>query len=402
MSHATELPRPDHIPAELVRHFDFTAGHVLDDPYQAFDRLRDDGDIVWSPMLGQHWIVLSADLVREAFQTPDVFSSYPTGVPAMTEFWPRKLIPQELDGAAHVRYRRLLSPFFSPSAVRPMADAVTRRATALIEAIAEEDEIEFIRSVALPLPSSVFLDLFGLPLERADMFTTWTDQLLHSGDPQVSAEVGRMVIQYLIGLIAEKRANPEDDLISALTTAVVEDSSLTDDEILDIAFLFFIAGLDTVTSQLGVMFYHLSRDIELQQRLRASPELVPAAVEEMLRAYPIVPPARTLTRDHVLGGVHMKAGDTVLLATSAASRDPRLCENPQQVDVDRPAVANPAFGLGPHRCIGSHLARQELSIALQLMLEMMPEFRLAAGCQPKWHTAGNVWGIDQLRLAFGR
>lgn len=394
---------PSHVPSELVRDIDFVSdAAVLADPYIAFDRLRDDGDILWSPKLGGHWIVLAASLVREAFQRPDVFSNYPTGVPPMVEFWPRKLIPEELDGEEHTRYRRLLSPFFSPSAIRPMADSVRKRAHDLISAVLGHDEIDFVRAVALPLPSSVFLDLFGLPPEQADVFTSWTEQLLHSGDPEASAAVGQRVVEYLLGLIAERRDEPRADLISTLTTVVVDGQPLTTEEVLDTAFLLFIAGLDTVTSQLGVMFYHLARDVELQRRLRANAELVPAAVEELLRAYPIVPPARTLTRDYTLGGVQMRKGDTVLLATSAASRDPQEYQNPRIVDVDRPAVSTTAFGLGPHRCLGSHLARQELVIVLELMIEMMPEFERAPGFEPKWHTVGNVWGIDALRLRFRR
>src|ERR1700751_4921163 len=193
---------PSLLPAELVQDCDFAGdAEVLADPYLAFDRRRDDADILWSPKLGGHWIVLAAGLVREAFQTPDAFRSYPTGVPAMTEFWPRKLIPEELDGEEHTRYRRLLSPFFSPSAIRPMADSVRKRARDLISAVSNHDEIEFVRAVALPLPSSVFLDLFGLPLEQADVFTSWTEQLLHSGDPRVSASAGESVVEYLLGLI---------------------------------------------------------------------------------------------------------------------------------------------------------------------------------------------------------
>jgi len=166
---------PDHVPVELVRDVDYTSDpDVLADPYAAFDRLRDEGDILWSPRLGGYWIVLGAAQVREAFQNPDVFSNYPAGVPPLNEFWPRKLIPQELDGDDHTRYRRLLSPFFSPSAIRPMAESVRARARDLISGVADRDEIEFIDTIAVPLPSTVFLDLFGLPLEQADVFTEWT------------------------------------------------------------------------------------------------------------------------------------------------------------------------------------------------------------------------------------
>jgi cytochrome P450 len=139
----------------------------------------------------------------------------------------------------------------------------------------------------------------------------------------------------------------------------------------------------------------------VQRQLRLDPEQVPVVLEELLRLHPVVPPARTLTQDFTLGGVSMKAGDTVLLATSAASRDPQSYESPRQLEFGRAGAWTTAFGMGPHRCIGSHLARQELTIVLQLVLEMLPQFELA-GSEPKWHTAGNLWRIDALRLRFKR
>jgi cytochrome P450 len=392
---------PSHIPTELVRDFDMiNDAEVLADPYVAFDRLRDEGDILWSSRLGGHWIVLGSRQVREAFQRPDVFSNYPAGIPPLNEFWPRKLIPQELDGDEHLRYRRLLSPFFKPSAIRPMAESVRARAHDLIAAVAGRDEIDFVDAVAVPLPASVFLDLFGLPLEQVDVFTEWTQELLHSGDAERSAQAGTSVVDYLLEIIAERRAHPKDDLISALITVGIDGHPLSTEEVLDTAFLLFIAGLDTVTNQLSVIFHHLARHPELQHHLRSSPEAIPSALEELLRVYPIVPPVRTLTSDYTLAGIEMKAGDRVLLAASAASRDPEAFDDPGEVRLDRGANWTTAFGLGPHRCLGSHLARQELQIVLQLMIEMMPPFALPSGFEPEWHTAGQVWGIGALPLRF--
>ncbi|MFE5699511.1 cytochrome P450 [Rhodococcus koreensis] len=400
-SPVTDVPIPAHVPAELVCDIDIVNDpDLLADPYAAFDRLREKGNILWSPKLGGHWIVLGAHEVREAFQKADTFSNYPAGIPPLNEFWPRKLIPEELDGDDHKRYRRLLTPFFSPSAIRPMADSIRARTHELISQFADRDEVEFVDAVARPLPSTVFLDLFGLPLEQADVFTDWTYQLLHSGSHEKSAEAGQNVVTYLIELIAQRRQDPKDDLLSTLTNAVVDGEPLTPDEVLDTAFLLFIAGLDTVTSQLGVVFRHLAQHPELQQQLREDPESIPAALEELLRVYPIVPPARTLTEDYTLGGVEFKTGDTILLATSAASRDPEVYDNPDVVELHRGGSWTTAFGMGPHRCLGSHLARQELTIVLELMVEMVPEFELAPGHESKWHTAGNVWGLDKLQLRF--
>ena len=394
---------PAHVPPELIRQVDIVNdGDVLADPWAAIDRLRQDGPILWSPELGGYWLVLGADEVREAFQQGDAFSSYPTGLPPMEGFWPRKLIPQELDGNEHHRYRRLLSPFFSPGAVRPLADSVRRRTTELIATFAEADGCEFVAELARPLPSWVFLDLFGLPVERAEAFTTWTSDLLHSNDYEISAEAGRQVVAYLVELIQKRRHEPRQDLISSLTRANIDGRPLSDDEVLDAAFLLFIAGLDTVTSQLGVVFHHLATHQNLQAALRSAPDTINDTLEELLRLYPIVPPVRTLTRDYVLGGIELKRGDTVLLATSGASRDPRAFDDPAQVHVDRTSNWTTAFGLGAHRCLGMHLARQELLIVLELMITTAPQFELAEGATPRWHTAGNVWGLDRLDLRFHR
>lgn len=403
MAFMTRPDTPSHVPAELIRHFDVVNdSEVLADPWAAIDRLREEGPILWSPELGGYWIISGAKEVREAFQNGEVFSSYPTGVPPMKGFWPRKLNPQELDGDEHLRYRRLLSPFFGPRAIRPLAASVRERATELIMDFAHADGCEFVSQLARPLPSWVFLDLFGVPVERAETFTTWTADLLHSNDYAASAAAGQQVVEYLTGVIGERRREPAGDLISSLTQAQVDGRPLTGEELLDMAFLLFIAGLDTVTNQLGVVVHHLATHPGQQAALRSSPDSVADALEELLRLYPIVPPARTVTRDYVMNGIQLKRGDTVLLATMGASRDPRAFENPAEAQAGREQSWTTAFGMGVHNCLGMHLARQELRIVLELMIELAPPYELAPGATWHWRTAGNVWGLDRLDLRFIR
>ncbi|OLT18847.1 hypothetical protein BJF78_11645 [Pseudonocardia sp. CNS-139] len=253
--------------------------------------------MLYSTALGGFWLVLGADEVREAFLRADEFGNYPTGVPPMAGFWPRKLIPQELDGDEHRRFRRLLIPFFAPAAITPVVASVRRHAQRLVRGFADADGVELVDALAKPLPTTVFVEMFGLPAERGPEFAAWSWDLLHSGDPARSAEVGGAIVGFLVDLIARRRAEPGDDLISALVRADVEGTPLSDDELLDTCFLLFIAGMDTVTSQLGVLFHHLATHPEHQAALRADAGLVPAALDELLRAFPIVPPARTLTRD---------------------------------------------------------------------------------------------------------
>jgi cytochrome P450 len=392
---------PSHVPPEIVRRFDVVNDpEVLADPWAAIDRIREEGPIVWSPELGGHWIISGADVVRDVFNNDEVFSSYPTGVPPMTGFWPRKLNPQELDGDEHTRYRRLLSPFFSPRAIRPLAESVRARATDLITRFAHSGECEFVSQLARPLPSWVFLDLFGAPVEQADIFTQWATDLLHSNDYAVSAAAAERIVGYLTTAIAERQKEPADDMISGLARAESDGRPLTAFELLDMTFLLFIAGMDTVTSQLGVIVRHLAAHPDQQEVLRADPGRAGEVLEELLRLYPIVPPARTVTRDHVLNGIQLKRGDTVLLATMGATRDPRAFPDPARARFDRKENWTTAFGLGVHRCLGIHLARQELRIVLELMTELLPPYRLAPDAAWHWHTAGNVWGLDRLDLRF--
>ena len=397
----TATAAPEHVPAALIREIDVINDEaVLADPWLALDRLRAQSTMLWSPQHGGYWLVLGAEEVREAYQRADVFSSYPTGLPSMQGFWPRKLSPQELDGDAHTRVRRLLAPFFSPGAIRPLTDAVRARCKRLIAAIDPAEGCDFVAELGRPLPQAVFQELFGLPLEQADVFTTWTNNILHSNDPQLSTKTGGLLVGFLIDLIGQRRAAPQSDMISQLVTTTVQGEPLSDEECLDIAFLLFIAGGDTVASQLGTFFHHLATHSEDQARARASEQGRAQALEELLRLYNIVPPVRNAVTDHTLGGVQVKAGDRLLLCSSTASRDAATFEAPAEFRLDRTSNWTAAFGLGPHRCLGMHLARQELSIVLEQFLTELPPFRLAPGAKPHWHTNGNVWGLDRLDLVF--
>lgn len=393
---------PAHVPPGLIRHLDVrNAPDFLADPWAAMDRIREDGPLLWSPELGGFWIATSAELVREALQAPEGFSSYPTGLPIMEDLWPRKLIPLQIDGEEHTRWRQVLSPLFSPRAIRPLTDAVRTHATRLIMSFADQDRFEFQSQLAVPLPSTVFLEIFGVPVEQSDTFRSWVHGLLHSDDPDTAAAAGGAIIGFLAETVAARMAAPRQDMISDLTRLEVDGRRVTEEELMDIAFLLFVAGLDTVSSQLGIMALHLARHPGQQRALREDPSLIDAAVEELLRLYAIAPPVRTVTQDRTLGGIRLQAGDRIMLSVAAAGRDTAAFDDPLEAKFDRESTWNAAFGLGAHRCLGLHLARQELRIVLELLTTLVPPFRLAPGAQWKWH-AGEVWGLDRLDLEFIR
>jgi cytochrome P450 len=402
MASASTTEWPEHVPGGLVRRFDvINDPDVLADPWAAVDRMRDDTPVAWSPEPVGHWIVTGPDELREVLSEGETFSSYPGGFPPLTGFWPRKLNPLELDGDEHARYRRLLTPLFSPRAIRPLETAVRERATELITKLAAAERFEFVSALARPLPSSVFLSLFGAPVERAETFTQWASDLLHASDPVVARAAAENIVAFLTETIAERQREPRADMISAIAQTEFEGRQLTADELLDVSFTLFLGGLDTVTNQLGVMALHLATHPEQQEALRSDPALLDAALDELLRLNPIVQVPRTLTRDYVLNGIRLREGDTVLAVLPAAPRSPAEFTDPTEARFDRERNWTTGFGLGPHRCVGMHLARQELRVVLELMTTLAPPFRLAPGATWQWHTA-NVWGLDRLDLEFIR
>jgi cytochrome P450 len=276
----------------------------------------------------------------------------------------------------------------------------------LVESFASSGVCDLVQQFAKPLPTTIFVGLMGLPHAEAGQLVAWNDALLHAyDDPGSRRDAAKSINEYLADVVRQRRSdsrNPDraaDDLIGLLIQARVGDRAISDEEILDCLFLLFIAGLDTVTAVLSFSFWSLARRAHLQQRLVEDPAVVESAVEELLRVHAIVNPARTATTDATIAGdVRVRAGDRVLLATAFATRDPLEFDRPDVIDFDRPNNRHLAFGAGPHRCLGSHLARIELRVALQEFHRRIPSYRLA-GPDPVVH-GGGVFGIDQLQLAW--
>jgi cytochrome P450 len=209
------------------------------------------------------------------------------------------------------------------------------------------------------------------------------------------------VIAYLELFIREQRVRPTTDLMHGVLAARYDEQRpLTEKEVLGVVFILYIGGLDTVYSTLGWIFWHLAHDQALQERLRYQPEVIPQAVEELLRAYSVASSARRVRSDFAFHGVRMRAGDHMLLSLPLAGRDPQAYDNPHRVDIDRP-VRHIAFGTGPHTCIGLRLAKREIRIVLETLLTQFTKIRMPPGAQIAFHTS-NVFGIDRLPLEWDR
>jgi len=253
-----------------------------------------------------------------------------------------------------------------------------------IDKFAGRGECEAMTELAFRFPIKVFMELMGLPADRVAEFLEWENGLIHGEDENALRTATEKVEDYLIGEIEDRRARPRDDLLTFAAHAEKEGKKLTDDEVIGFAFNLFAGGLDTVSATLGLHLLHLATHPDHQALLRADPSKIPNAIEEMMRAYGAVTTFRTCKKAVTLHGVEIMPGDKVVMSTVLAGRDPEAFPNPATVDLNR-KPRQMGFGFGIHLCLGMHLARRELRIALEEFLARVPEFHLAEGHSLRWH-----------------
>jgi len=395
---------PDHVSPELVHTLDLYEGEGMRTaPFHAIARLHEGLRVFWtdySPRYGHgSWVVTRAKDLMHVLNNPALFSSagWSQNQAITGATWP--LVPIELDGRYHVQFRALVMPWFVGPAIARLDDTIRTRVNTLIDRFGDQQNCDFVDAFGRPFPVSIFLDLMGLPQDDMPEFLGWVYQLLHNMDPPARIAAATSIIRYLEDTAEDRRHHPRDDLITRIVNAELEGRPLTGDEIIGLLYTLFLAGLDTVAASLSFHFHHLAVNQELQLKLRAHPELIPAAVEEFLRAFSPVTARRRATADTEIGGVKIKAGDWVTVPYSLGSLDPDEFENPLQIDIERKNIRHFAFAAGPHFCLGSQLARRELAIALEEWTKRLPPFRLREGEKIRVH-GGSVFGIDYLPLTW--
>lgn len=398
-------PAPAHIPAEQVELFDFENDPgYQQDPQGRLNALRDRHRVFYTPkgrkslLGGGTWVFTHAEDIRAVLQDAATFRSggnRPFGK-ALGEDW--VLVPVDLDPPEHDRMRGFMNPLFSPKRIAALAPKIEQRAVELMSRFERRGSCAFVEEFAKPFPVTIFLEMFGLPVSEMDRFLVWEENIIHRQGP-VQLQAMRELRDHLAKIIEERRQAPRDDLISHAVTGEIDGVRLTYDEIMGMCIMLFMGGLDTVTSELGFLFRHLAENPDQQARLRADPSLIPTALEELLRMYPIITTGRIASRDVDIAGAHIKAGENVACPLAAASRDPAELADPCKVDLARSPNRHSAFGFGPHRCIGSHLARRELTVAIEQWLKRVPPFRLAPGAQLTAKGAGVV-ALQSLPLVW--
>lgn len=370
--------------------------------FSMFDGLRDEApafrlDI--APEQDQGWMLARLDTIREVFQHPQTFSSSAV-IPSAPEPAYR-LIPEMVDPPEHGSWRRVLGAAFGPKAIEEFDPWVRHRAASLVDNLADTGGCDFVTDFAQQFPNSVFLDILGLPQAELPFFVSAVDKIMHGNhadpaDARRSADTMREISEYFKQLLAERRRAPQDDLISKALRFKLDGEPVTDDDLLSLLVFLFMAGLDTVAIQLSYSFLHLATHPADRQRVAADPASIPGFVEDLLRVYSFVSPARKVTHDIDFNGCPMKAGQMVYLPLAAANRDPRHFPDPQLVDADRRNNRHIAFGAGPHRCLGSHLARRELKIALEEWHRRIPSYTVDEGVELR--ESGQQIGLINLPL----
>ncbi len=375
---------------------------ALAHPQPLYKALRDAGPVV---DLGEAagMVMVGGDAqVRHVLQHPEVFSS---GIDATHIGQVRPLIPLQIDPPRHRNYRKLLDPIFAPRQIALLEDRTRALAGELIGAVSADGRCNFHRSVAEPLPTTVFLQLLGLPLDRAREFLALKDGIIR---PPVrtekerqayTAEVGQRIYAVLQEAIDERMEERSDDFLSMFLDAEVDGQRLTNDDVLDIGYLFFLAGLDTVTASLDCMVSYLARHPDHRRLLVEDPGCIPAAIEELLRwETPVAGVVRVATADTEVGGCPIPAGRIVSVMLGSANTDERAWVGHDTVDFDREENRHIAFGGGAHRCLGSHLARMELRVTLEEWHRAIPDYRIAEGVELLYSQG--LRAVENLELVW--
>lgn len=340
--------------------------------------------------------------IDEVFRHPEVFSSNMSAVDLGNV---RPLIPLQIDPPSHIRYRRILDPLFAPRQVALLEPQVATLVHRLVDSFADRGQCDLAAELTVPLPSEVFLVLLGLPLSELATLLRIKDSIIRPTGATMDAQMDvrrRTALEiygYFDDKLDERQANPRDDLLSTFLVTELDGERLTRHEILDICFLFLIAGLDTVSASLECFFAHLATHEDDRRRIASDPGVIPNAVEELLRwESPVAGVARVAVADAQIGGCPVHAGDQVFLMVGSANTDEAEFPDAEVVDFDRQANRHIAFGGGVHRCLGSHLARLELRVALREFHRRIPDYRLAPGTALRY-TPG-IRSIDHLPIIF--
>lgn len=422
----------------VAREYNPYPGEFLEEEFEVYRTLREHLPVARSEAMSNAslgggdggWVVTRYDNGCEVLTDPALFSNQTGQYPV------RPWIPQAIDPPTHTAHRRILNPMFTADAMSKIEPHLHEYANELADRMLEKDSFDFVAEYADPFPTVIFCELAGFPAEDYPQIMDWKNIIMHAADghergrqlalekakkmgldvdpsqplsPEntlaVRGATGGEVYQYFQGLLDARRADPRDDLVSKLLAAKYDgERPLTQEELEDTLFLLFMAGLDTVASALGLMIQDFAaNDVKRKEFIAIldsdDSKRIGQAIEELVRVHSIVLLPRRVTREASFSGALFREQDQVLVPTMALNRDPEEFPNPDELDYTRFPNRHVGFGLGPHRCLGIHLARRELRVALEVFLRKCPDFRADPNREP--NPFGGMKGLASLPLVKG-
>ena len=380
--------------------FDHLDPRWNEDPYPIWANLRATCPVARTDRyLGAYFPSRYEDVRAVAYDT-EHFSSRRVVLRDVQPEPPRSSPPINSDPPEHKAWKQALLPLFLPEVITRLEPRCRALCNELIDGFIATGGCDVAEAYTRHIPARVIAHMLGLPEKDGDLFRHWIRQILEVGTTDESAGIGASMEMsaYFAEQLAMRQTQPTDDLITVAAKTTIDGVPASLPDIVGMLRLLLIAGVDTTWSAIGSALWHLATHPADRERLVAEPALLPVAIEELLRAYAPVTMARVVVKDTVVGGCPMKAGRMVLLSFPAANRDPAVFPDPDRVILDRAENRHAAFGLGIHRCIGSNLARMEMTIAVQTFLERIPVFSMAG---PVRWSDGTVRGPRALPMMFG-
>ncbi len=395
---------------DWARDYDIFHPDYIGDPFIIWDDLRESCPVAHTDRWGGSWLPTTYADVMAISHDIGRFSSASVGVlpdnddaadkPASAGGIP-VLPPISVDPPLHTWTRRLMLPWFSHRRVEELEVITRDLCRGLVDGFVADGRADGAADYAQQIPVRIISLVLGVPEDMSESFTGWVRDVLEFAHDERRREAGSEAVgMYLYEQVQRRKTDPGDDLISELVHTEHEGEKLSDEIVLGIAALTLVAGVDTTWSAIGSSLWHLATHHDDRRRLVAEPELMPTAVEELLRVYSPVTMARVVTEDTEFQGCPMRAGDKVLLNFPAANRDPAVFDRADEVVLDRQINRHLAFGAGIHRCAGSNLARMEVQVAIEEWLRQIPEFHVPEGAEVTW-AGGQVRGPRSVPVVFG-
>jgi cytochrome P450 len=368
-----------------VTEVDFRVDRPVFSNYTELNVLREQAPISWNRSAKGFWMINRYEEVKEAFRMDDVFTN--DRVNAFDPDMALRLLPQTLNGEEHRKFRALLNPWFSPGAVKRMDPLSKRLCATLIDKMHPRGRCDLVADFGILYPTEIFLTLVGLPVEDGPVFVRWVEAIFGGFfdlDRAAADRAAAEVTAYFETAVTDREKSPRDpdtDFVTYMLASRINDQPLPREDVVTTCLTIMLAGLDTTRSALGYIWHHLATHPADRHRI-PDPDFAPRAIEEFLRLYSLlIQDGRYVAKDIEFHGCPMKKGDMVSIGIISANRDPRKFEHPDEFYVERGVNPHIAFGLGPHRCLGMHLARRELAIAAEEWHTRIPDYRLGAGGQ---------------------